>query len=140
MANELNSTSWEANQKHILSKIEDFDNKIDKLANELAEIRKDIAGLNFRQDITTELKEWKDGIVEVISVEEIRRSLKDIDDLKQFKTQVSVTEFEDLKKFKAQIQVQEIEDLKKFKTKISTAVFVIDAVLGIAIAILGLFK
>ena len=54
--------------------------------SEIQELKQEIARMREREDRVDELRAWKEKIDEVASPTQLQVALKEVDDLKQFKT------------------------------------------------------
>ena len=81
-----NQNGWNEYSRLVLKELETLANGIDGLRDELVEVKQELAKMQVREDKVVELKEWKDKIDEVASPTQLNAALKEIEDLKQFKT------------------------------------------------------
>jgi cell division septum initiation protein DivIVA len=85
MANEQNS--WSEYSRLVIAELERLNDGIIKLNNEIQDLKREIAELKIKEDNVKMLKRWKESIDEVTSPSQLRETIKDVSDLKTFKTQ-----------------------------------------------------
>jgi cell division septum initiation protein DivIVA len=85
MANEQNS--WSEYSRLVIAELERLNDGIIKLNNEIQDLKREIAELKIKEDNVKMLKRWKDSVDEVTSPSQLRETIKDVSDLKTFKTQ-----------------------------------------------------
>ena len=76
----------------VLNQLETLANSIQSLNSEIQELKQEIARMREREDRVDELRVWKEKIDEVASPTQLQVTLKEVDDLKLFKTK-AVTVF-----------------------------------------------
>ena len=96
---------WETYSKLVLQQLETMSSGIEGLRTELQDVKNQLTELKAREDRVQDLKVWKEKIDEVASPTQMQ------------------TKFE------------EVEDLKIFKTRAITMFMVVQAAMGIAIAV-----
>mgnify|MGYP003117727166 FL=1 len=79
-------SGWNEYSRLVLEQLEALSVGIDSLRDEMQTIRQELAIMKAKEDRVTELKVWKEKIDEVASPTQLRSTLKDIEDLKIFKT------------------------------------------------------
>tara|TARA_R110000787_G_scaffold67104_5_gene150380 strand:- start:163 stop:486 length:324 start_codon:yes stop_codon:yes gene_type:complete len=99
------SNGWETYSKLVLQQLETMSSGIEGLRTELQDVKNQLTELKAREDRVQDLKVWKEKIDEVASPTQMQ------------------TKFE------------EVEDLKIFKTRAITMFMVVQAAMGIAIAV-----
>ncbi len=77
---------WSEYSKLVLKELETLAGAITSLNSEIQELKQEIARMREREDRVDELRVWKDKIDEVASPTQLGTALKEVDDLKQFKT------------------------------------------------------
>ena len=77
---------WNEYSKLVLKELETLAAKFDEVKDELQEVKQEIAMMRVREDKVDELKAWKEKIDEVASPTQLQAAIKEIDDLKLFKT------------------------------------------------------
>jgi len=97
--------SWETYSKLVLQQLETLAGGIESLRDELQDVKSQLTELKAKEDRVHELKAWKEKVDEVASPSQMK------------------------------VKFEEIEELKEFKTKAITAFMVVQAFMGIAMAI-----
>tara|TARA_B100000214_G_C23536068_1_gene431800 strand:+ start:84 stop:404 length:321 start_codon:yes stop_codon:yes gene_type:complete len=77
---------WSEYSRLVLNQLETLANSIQSLNSEIQELKQEIARMREREDRVDELRAWKEKIDEVASPTQLQVALKEVDDLKQFKT------------------------------------------------------
>jgi ribosomal protein L29 len=85
MANEQNS--WSEYSRLVIAELERLNDSISKLNGEIQDLKREIAELKVKEDNVKELKRWKESVDEVTSPSQLRDTIKDVAELKTFKTQ-----------------------------------------------------
>jgi hypothetical protein len=85
MANEQNS--WSEYSRLVIAELERLNDGISKLNIDIQDLKREIAELKVKEDNVKELKRWKDSVDEVTSPTQLRDTIKDVSELKTFKTQ-----------------------------------------------------
>lgn len=85
MANEQNT--WSEYSRLVIAELERLNDGISKLNGEIQDLKREIAELKVKEDNVKELKRWKDSVDEVTSPTQLRDTIKDVSELKTFKTQ-----------------------------------------------------
>lgn len=85
MANEQNS--WSEYSRLVIAELERLNDGIAKLNVDIQDLKREIAELKVKEDNVKELKRWKDSMDEVTSPTQLRETIKEVNDLKTFKTQ-----------------------------------------------------
>jgi TolA-binding protein len=85
MANEQNS--WSEYSRLVIAELERLNDGISKLNVDIQDLKREIAELKVKEDNVKELKKWKDSIDEVTSPSQLRDTIKEVAELKTFKTQ-----------------------------------------------------
>ncbi len=81
-----NQNGWNEYSRLVLKELESLADNINSLQVELGEVRQEIAKLQVREDKVDELRTWKEKIDEVVSPTQLSGLIREIDELKQFKT------------------------------------------------------
>jgi prefoldin subunit 5 len=81
---------WNEYSRLVLNELEKLNESIQSLQKEMQNVKKELAELKAKEDKVNELKSWKKDIDEVVSPTQLKEYIKDINDLKSFKT-VAVT-------------------------------------------------
>jgi len=84
--------NWNEYSRLVLKELETLASGIESLRVELQEVKQELAKLQVKEDKVDELKVWKEKIDEVVSPSQLQSAIKEIEDLKLFKTK-SVTIF-----------------------------------------------
>ena len=77
---------WAEYSKLVLKELETLASSIQSLNTEIQDLKQEIARMREREDRVDELRAWKEKIDEVASPTQLQVALKEVDDLKQFKT------------------------------------------------------
>jgi len=77
---------WSEYSRLVLGQLENLAINIQSLNSEIQELKQEIARMREREDRVDELRVWKEKIDEVASPSQMRSHIKDIEDLKMFKT------------------------------------------------------
>jgi predicted TIM-barrel fold metal-dependent hydrolase len=77
---------WETYSKLVLQQLETLSNAIGGLRDELQEVKGQLVELKVKEDKVKELKEWKQKMDDVASPPQLRDTLHEIDELKEFRT------------------------------------------------------
>ena len=86
------SNGWETYSKLVIQQLETLAGGIEALRTELQDVKSQLTELKAREDRVQELKAWKEKIDEVASPTQMKYALKEIEELKLFKTK-AVTVF-----------------------------------------------
>ena len=84
---EENKNGWNEYSRLVISELERLNDGISKLDLEIQYVKREIAELKVKEDAVKELKKWKESIDEVTSPTQLKGTIKDVSDLKTFKTQ-----------------------------------------------------
>ena len=83
---------WNEYSKLVLKELETLAEGIKGLSTEIQELKGEIADLKAKEDRVKDIKDWKEKIDEVASPTQLAAAIKEVDDLKHFKTK-AVTVF-----------------------------------------------
>ncbi len=86
MSEDGSQNGWNEYSRLVLKELETLASSITALNSEINDLKQEIARMREREDRVDELRAWKDKIDEVASPTQIQVVIKDVDDLKQFKT------------------------------------------------------
>ena len=86
------SNSWETYSKLVLQQLEPLSTGIEALRGELQDVKNQLVELKAKEDKVEDIKIWKEKMDDVASPPQLKTALKDIEDLKLFKTK-AVTMF-----------------------------------------------
>ena len=99
------ANGWETYSQLVLQQLEAMATGIEGLRAELQDVKNQLTELKAKEDRVQDIKIWKEKIDEVASPSQL------------------------------QIKFDEVEDLKEFKTKAVTMFMVVQAIMGIAVAV-----
>ena len=77
---------WNEYSKLVLKELETLADSIDSLRTEIQSVKQEIAKMQVREDKVNELKEWKSKMDDVATPTQIKDTLRQVEDLKLFKT------------------------------------------------------
>jgi|TARA_Y100000996_G_C22347157_1_gene571221 Tfp pilus assembly protein PilO len=77
---------WNEYSKLVLERLESLSVGIEALRFELQDIKQEMTVLKAKEDRVIELKAWKEKIDDVASPPQLKAALRDIENLKNFKT------------------------------------------------------
>jgi len=77
---------WSEYSRLVLKELETLATAITSLNAEIQELKQEIALMRAKEDRVDELRAWKEKVDEVASPTQLGVALKEVDDLKQFKT------------------------------------------------------
>ena len=77
---------WNEYSRLVLKELETLATAITSLNAEIQELKQEIARMREREDRVDELRAWKEKVDEVASPTEMQNLVKEVDDLKMFKT------------------------------------------------------
>lgn len=80
------NNGWETYSKLVLQQLETLSTGIEALRTELQDMKDQLTELKAKEDRVQDLKAWKDKIDDVASPPQLREAIKDIEELKVFKT------------------------------------------------------
>ena len=83
---------WNEYSRLVLKELETLSKGIVELSSEIQDIKKELAIMKDREDKVDELRTWKARMDEVVSTTQLATVIKDVEDLKTFKTK-AVTVF-----------------------------------------------
>jgi hypothetical protein len=78
---------WNEYSRLVISELERLNEGIKGLTDEMQGLKQEITELKTREDNVTALRNWKSSLDEVTSPTQLRDNLRDIQDLKTFRTQ-----------------------------------------------------
>lgn len=79
-------SDWNEYSRLVLNQLETLAQSIQALNSEIQELKQEIARMREREDRVDELRAWKDKVDEVASPTQLQVALKEVEDLKLFKT------------------------------------------------------
>ena len=77
---------WGEYSRLVLKELETLAKGIDDLRKELQDVKQELAKMQVREDKVEEIKVWKEKIDEVASPTQLKELMKEVDELKLFKT------------------------------------------------------
>lgn len=80
------SNGWSEYSRLVLKELESLATSIQSLNSEIQELKQEIARMREREDRVDELRAWKDKIDEVASPTQLQLIVREVDELKVFKT------------------------------------------------------
>ena len=81
-----NDQGWETYSKLVLQQLETLNTGIESMRGELQLVKEQITKIKAKEDRLEELKVWKDKIDEVASPSQMKYALRELENLKTFKT------------------------------------------------------
>ncbi len=87
MSTGSNQNGWNEYSKLVINELERLNEGIKTLNDEIQGLKQEITELKTREDNVRDLKIWKQAMDEVSSPTQLRESVKDIQELKTFRTQ-----------------------------------------------------
>lgn len=80
------NNGWSEYSRLVLKELETLASSIQSLNAEIQELKQEIARMREREDRVDELRAWKEKVDEVASPSQMQTMVKDVEDLKMFKT------------------------------------------------------
>ena len=77
---------WNEYSRLVLKELETLSDGIDSLNQEIQSVKQEIAKMQVREDKVEEIKVWKEKIDEIASPTQLSNRIKEVDELKTFKT------------------------------------------------------
>jgi len=77
---------WETYSKLVLQQLETLNSGIESMRVELQLVKEQITKIKAKEDRLEELKAWKDKIDEVVSPSQMKYAMKELENLRTFKT------------------------------------------------------
>ena len=81
-----NDQGWETYSKLVLQQLETLNAGIENMRKELQDVKQQITKIKAKEDRLEEIKVWKDKIDEVASPSQMKYALRELENLKTFKT------------------------------------------------------
>jgi hypothetical protein len=78
---------WNEYSKLVISELERLNDGITKLNVEIQDLKGEIKELKVKEDFAKEIWKWKQAVDEVASPTQLKYTIKDVSNLKTFKTQ-----------------------------------------------------
>jgi hypothetical protein len=82
----MSDNSWNEYSKLVLKELETLAIGIANLNSEIQDLKKEIALIKDREDKVEKLTDWKEKVSEVVSPTQLSEIVKDVKELKDFKT------------------------------------------------------
>lgn len=79
-------SNWNEYSKLVLKELETLAVGISNLSTEIQDVKREIALIKDREDKVDKLQLWKDKVSEIVSPSQLNDIVKDVKDLKDFKT------------------------------------------------------
>lgn len=86
MADTSQPNSWNEYSKLVLKELETLASGIAGLKHEMQDLKQEMTELRLREDKIKELRDWKERIDDVMSPTRLKDVVKDVEDMKIFKT------------------------------------------------------
>lgn len=86
MANNTQN-GWNEYSKLVIAELERLNEGIISLNSEIQDLKREIAEMKVKEDFAKELWRWKKEVDEVVSPSQLNTTVKDVAELKTFKTQ-----------------------------------------------------
>jgi len=80
------TSGWETYSKLVLQQLETMASGIEGLRTELQDVKNQLTELKAKEDRVQDIKAWKEKIDEVASPSQIKYALRELENLKTFKT------------------------------------------------------
>ena len=81
-----NDQGWETYSKLVLQQLESLNTGIESMRRELQDVKEQITKIKAKEDRLEELKAWKDKIDEVVSPSQMKYAMRELENLRTFKT------------------------------------------------------
>ena len=81
-----NDQGWETYSKLVIQQLETLNKGIESMRQELQDVKEQITKIKAKEDRLEELKNWKDKIDEVVSPSQMKYAMKELENLRTFKT------------------------------------------------------
>ena len=78
---------WNEYSKLVIAELERLNDGIANLNTEIQSLKQEIAELKVKEDFAKELWKWKQAVDEVASPTQLKYTVRDVADLKTFRTQ-----------------------------------------------------
>ena len=78
---------WNEYSKLVIAELERLNDGIANLNTEIQDLKREIAELKVKEDFAKELWKWKQAVDEVASPTQLKYTVRDVADLKTFRTQ-----------------------------------------------------
>lgn len=91
MSNDSSQNGWNEYSRLVLKELENLASNIEGLKDELQQVKQEIAKMQVREDKVDELRAWKEKVDDVVSPTQLSTLVKEVEDLKMFKTKAITT-------------------------------------------------
>ena len=81
-----NNQGWETYSKLVIQQLETLNVGIESMRKELQDVKEQITKIKAKEDRLEELKNWKDKIDEVVSPSQMKYAMRELENLRTFKT------------------------------------------------------
>jgi len=81
-----NDAGWETYSKLVLQQLETLTNGIESLRKELQDVKEQLTKIKAKEDRLEEIRSWKEKMDDVVSPSQMKNALKELENLKTFKT------------------------------------------------------
>ena len=81
-----NDQGWETYSKLVIQQLETLNVGIESMRKEIQDVKEQITKIKAKEDRLEELKNWKDKIDEVVSPSQMKYAMRELDNLRTFKT------------------------------------------------------
>jgi len=81
-----NDAGWETYSKLVLQQLETLTTGIESLRKELQHVKEQLTKIKAKEDRLEEIKSWKEKMDDVVSPSQMKSALKELENLKTFKT------------------------------------------------------
>jgi TolA-binding protein len=81
-----NDQGWETYSKLVIQQLETLNKGIESMRQELQDVKEQITKIKAKEDRLEELKNWKDKIDEVVSPSQMKYAMRELENLRTFKT------------------------------------------------------
>ena len=86
MSDSSGQNGWNEYSRLVLKELESLNDSLESLKGEIQLVNQEIAKMQVKEDKVDELRQWKERVDEVASPSQMRALVKNVDDLKTFKT------------------------------------------------------
>ena len=81
-----NDAGWETYSKLVLQQLETLTKGIESLRKELQDVKEQLTKIKAKEDRLEEIRSWKEKMDDVVSPSQMKHALKELENLKTFKT------------------------------------------------------
>lgn len=86
---QFNDNGWDKYGKLVLNEITRLSNNLNDLSFQIQDIKKEIIELKAIQEKINDIGDWKLNISKIVSVNQLNEMIKEIEDLKKFRTKAT---------------------------------------------------